>query len=487
VTKRKKGTKRKSPKNNQPGDIRTDKWKLYPSSTQKLWLTMTVQEYRKFVRALIGMGYTHWHEVADLNSQQQVNYVEALFNRTKQRSTVKYDYFEKAAKNFPSFRKFPDYLRRAAIQNAIGQVSSFVTRYQKWQSGIRNRRDEKPPRLTSVTNVYPALYKGQCIKYHEEYTAVEIKVWNGTDWVWTSMPCTVRARHLVTTNELKSPSLIVNNKSCHLSAPFAINPQELPESETVLAVDLGINTTATATVVTSVGTVKARVFIHPATDIDRRDKRLSKISRKASQTMRKSGKLHKGFCRGLYRKATNINREIAQKVSDELVKIASEHQCRAIVFENLKGWRPKGGRKRSNLKQRYHGWCQCAARMLRKRFIVRLTQEKWHERGGKVEFVNPRYTSKYAYDGSGIVKRDSDNYALCVFTTGKRYNADLNGSLNIAARYWVHQLGGCKATEVFEGKSSPDTSRTPITLATLWSLNSNYSSREDTTPTTRSV
>lgn len=35
---------------------------------------------------------------------------------------------------------------------------------------------------------------------------------------------------------------------------------------------------------------------------------------------------------------------------------------------------------------------------------------------------------------SGVVQRDSKNYALAKFPSGKRYNADLNGSQNIAVR-----------------------------------------------------
>ncbi|BAI93030.1 hypothetical protein NIES39_M01930 [Arthrospira platensis NIES-39] len=45
-----------------------------------------------------------------------------------------------------------------------------------------------------------------------------------------------------------------------------------------------------------------------------------------------------------------------------------------------------------------------------------------------------RSASKLAYDGSRMVKRDSKNYALAVFSHGKRYNCDLNGSQDIAER-----------------------------------------------------
>ena len=94
----------------------------------------------------------------------------------------------------------------------------------------------------------------------------------------------------------------------------------------------------------------------------------------------------------------------------------------------------------------------------------------------------PQYTSKYAYDGTGAVKRDPKNYANCVFPTGKRYNADLNGALNIAARYWHKKLLGQKSSELWSGKSSSHTPRIPVTLSALWALSTDYR-REDTPPT----
>lgn len=106
----------------------------------------------------------------------------------------------------------------------------------------------------------------------------------------------------------------------------------------MVAVDLGINTTATVSVVAFDGTVIHREFIHPGRDIDRRDKRLKSVSTRASKTM------------------------------------------------------DKGGRKGSTLRQRFHGWL--------KAMIHDFTDMKWQEVGGKIIDVVAAYTSKLAYDGS---------------------------------------------------------------------------------------
>nr|WP_287257275.1 IS200/IS605 family accessory protein TnpB-related protein [Moorena sp. SIO4E2] len=195
-------------------------------------------------------------------------------------------------------------------------------------------------------------------------------------------------------------------------------------------------------------------FIHPGRDIDRRDKRLKSVS-VASLTMGKGGKLHKGFCSKTYQKCQRINNQIGHIVSKRIVQIAEEFNSEVIVFEDLKGWKPKGGRKRSNLRQRFHGWL--------KGKIRDFTEMKWAELGGKVIEVVAAYTSRLAYDGSGKVKRDSKNYALATFPSAKRFNADLNGAYNIGARgvfKLTHRNGS-------EGLSSKSPGRPPRSWACL--------------------
>ena len=437
-------------------NVRTDKWQIIATQKQKELLQNTVSEFRRLVRCLVGVVNTHWSTIGLLDAKSQIPAIEKLVHQTAKNPSPRYQYFNRR------FYKFPSYYRRGAIQFAVGQVSSFNTRYREWQSGIRKRKQRAsphvalPPRLNADCGTYPPLYKGQCIKFADDLNSAAIKVFTGSDWVWVTVGVSGhRERHLNPSNVRKSPYLIVNEKSCHLSVPFQIKIPRLKDTESVLSVDLGINTTATVSVVNFDGTVSHREFIHPGRDIDRRDKRLKRISKKASLT----GKLQKGFARGLYRKAGNINREIGQKVSALLVKIAKQYGVKYIVFEHLKGWRPKGGKKRSTLKQRFHNWLH--------RRIVNLTEMKWSELGGRVVFVNPRGTSSYAYDGSGKLKRSSQSYELVVFASGKQYNCDLSASYNIGARFILKLCGG-NNPEVGQGQNSCPSPRSRGTLSMLW-------------------
>lgn len=270
--------------------IRTDKWSLNPTAEQRVLFAQTVQVYRRLCRHLVGIIFTHWPELGSLSAQEVIPAVERLVHQTTRNPDVKYPGIDRV------FHKLPSYYRRAAIAFAVGQVSSFVTRYREWQSGSRSRRDAKPPTLNANAGCYPVLYRGQCYKLHG-HEQIEIKVFTGRDWIWIMVQISgLRERHTVESNKQLSPSLIFNDQACHFSVPFECHPAKRQPDDVVIAVDLGINTTATVSVVKFDGTVIWREFIHPGRDIDRRDVRLKSVSVRAKKTMGSGGTLHKGFC-----------------------------------------------------------------------------------------------------------------------------------------------------------------------------------------------
>jgi len=394
--------------------IRTDRWSLVADQVQRKMVQETIALYRAYARALIGVLWVHQKEIITAASPNTA--VEHLIHATAHNPNPKYSYFDRI------FPKFPSYLRRAAIVAALGQVSSFSTRYDQWQGGTRKRRDALPPRRTGDNTLNPPLYRGQCIRFDEHYQKAEIKVWSGTDWIWTTLKIAAkRHRHEAPQNKALSPTLLSDGKGVKLVIPFEV-PVQYPPRKTVqrvCGVDLGIRKTATASIVTQDGTVVARRFFHRGADIDRRDKGLMQVRQKARLTMGTSGKLSAGFCKAIYRKARHRNLDMAQRLSREIVAFAQEHGAQAIVLEHLKHYRPSAGRKGSNLRQRFHGWLH--------RLLAQRIRERAEESGLLVEFVNQAGTSEFAYDGSGKVKRDGHNWSWVKFATGKRYHADLRG------------------------------------------------------------
>ena len=156
--------------------IRTDVWSFKVTSSEKKLLLLTVREYRKFLKPLVFIVNAEWKLIGRLTEKDKVNWIKKSFHVTSHNPNPKYNYYQQFIDKYPSFRKFPSYLRRAAIADAIGIVSSFNTRYRSWQSGDRKHKKVRSPRLTAICQSYPTLYKGQQIRYHNNYSCIDLKI-----------------------------------------------------------------------------------------------------------------------------------------------------------------------------------------------------------------------------------------------------------------------------------------------------------------------
>ena len=165
----------------------------------------------------------------------------------------------------------------------------------------------------------------------------------------------------------------------------------------------------------------------------------------------------------------NLSEEIAHQCSSHLVALALTNQCQSIVFEHLGKLRmPKDFYGANRLRKKLQYWLQGR--------IQKYTKYKGHAQGIGFRRVMARGTSEYAYDGSGKVHRIG-NRQIAVFSQGQKlYNADLNASYNIGARYWIRERTGHakslsrNAQGVQGDKSFPCMARHQQTLASLISL-----------------
>jgi putative transposase len=162
----------------------------------------------------------------------------------------------------------------------------------------------------------------------------------------------------------------------------------------------------------------------------------------------------------LHRRIAGYSLDAARTLASELAAFAAQHGAKAFVLEDLKGWRPKGPSKA--MRKRFHRF--------QHRALVQALAHKAQEQGLRVLEVFARGTSRWAYDGSGKVMRSKQNAQLATFSSGKRYNADLNGAMNIAARGLAMLLGIKTRTEqqAGTGKSSGPVERMPLVLADIW-------------------
>ena len=93
----------------------------------------TVALYRQAVDFLITVCLEEWENIDLIDtSKRKYNYVESIIHKTKQTPKVKYD-FDTA------FYKFPTYLRRSAIAEAMGKVSSYKSNYENWELNQKDK------------------------------------------------------------------------------------------------------------------------------------------------------------------------------------------------------------------------------------------------------------------------------------------------------------------------------------------------------------
>lgn len=420
----------------------------------------TLRIYRHAVDFFLSVILDEWDDIHFIKGDMyQKKHIEKLTIRTHKNPNPKYP-FEDADK---TFYKMPCYLRRAAIAEALGKASSYKSNLSNWEADDPETRGLAPA-YPHAGYDYPALYRDNVYRQTGDYEAqVKIFVRNTWDWVTVQLKksdmdyinkhCTGR-KHCV-------PTLQKRGKEWFLDFSFE-EETKLPYTsvygQTIAAVDLGINSAATVSVMKSDGTILGRHFLQLTKEQDSLIHAVNRIKKAQQHGARKTPRL--------WAKADGINDAIAVKTAQFIMDTAVLYNADVIVFEHL----DLNGKKHGSRKQRLHLW--------KSRYVQSMVYDKAHRLGMHVSHVNAWGTSRLAYDGSGRVLRGREagyrTNSICVFTTGKIYNCDLNASYNIGARYFVREiLKSLPATaRLAIGAEVPQCAkRSTCTLSALISLN----------------
>jgi len=416
-------------------------------------LENTIILYRNALRFVIPIVDTHWDEVKDFEfSNQRMMYVEKLVHSTA-KSQARYNFDAE-------FPKFPSYLRRAVLNRALGIVSSYRSNLANWEKEPKGQA----PQLSLNHYAYPAYYKNNLFRNFDTIKqTIELKVFKNGDWVYETYKlktsdCTYYQTYL---SGKKQNVPIIQKKGRRFYATFSYeeNVPLIPEESIskICAVDLGLNTDATCTIMDQDGTVYARTFISFSKEHDRLDTQLGRIKRN-----QKRGSRHNKM---LWRSVAGISQDIADKTVKAILDFGNEYGVDVFVLEYLEF-------KGKNIVKRAHFW--------RYKRIYKVLAQRAHQYGLRIARVNARYTSRLAFDGSGWSKRGREiapetPYAEMRFPTGKTYNADLNASYNIGARFFIrHLLKTVTATQrlALEAKVPQVAKRSTCTLSDLINLRS---------------
>ena len=432
--------------------------KISRSADIRKVLSATADIYRRAVDFFIGVCDGEWDTVsAGKGPNGKVNAMESLTVRTKKRPSVLYDFGR-------DFYKFPSYLRRAAIAEAIGKVSSHRSSLKNWEGADPLTRGKRPG-YPKAGYVYPAMYRDGMFVRTGTYTA-SIKVYSRNTWDWMDMILSKGdvdyiLRHCGGRKECV-PTLQKRGKLWYLDFAFK-EKITFPDTEAsavrILAVDLGINSACACSVMESDGTVTGRKFLKLPGENDRLTRAVGRIRKAQMHGARKMPRL--------WAAAKGINDDIAVKTAEFIVKTAVLYDVDVIVMEHL----DVRGKKRGPKKQRLHHW--------RAMYVQSMVVQKAHRERIRVSTVCAWNTSRLAFDGSGRVKRGRKSektngvYSVCEFSTGKVYNCDLNASYNIGARYFIREIVKslpATAKQRLEAEVPSAVKRSTCTLSTLISL-----------------
>lgn len=413
----------------------------------------TIHIYQEAISFFMDVCHKEWSHFEEMTCAQ----MEKLTLVSEKRPSVPYDFNER-------FYKMPCYLRRAAINEALGSYSSWFSNHENWKKNPEGAE----PRLQLDRHTMPAFYKGNMYKRISDDMA-QIKIYYRNDWVWQTVHFRKQdvkyiQRHCSTMQEC-SPVLVHKGKCWYLNFAFKqkveLNETDIQKRK-ACAVDLGLNNDAVCSVMDAEGTVIARRFIRQAIEKDHLYTVLNRIRKQQQHGARQ--------CKALWSIADNINREISRKTAGDILSFAYEHNVDVIVFEHL----DTKGKKKGKNKQKLSLW--------RKKEIQRIVEHRAHRLGIRISRICAWNTSRLAYDGSGYVNRgkymqngkEKYNYSICVFQSGKQYHCDLNASYNIGARYFIRELlksNSVRRRLLSQTKDSNYGKGTTRTLSSLIKLN----------------
>ncbi len=421
-------------------------------------LKATVSLYRNAVDYFVDVCLAEWETIAAIDGMlKRKTYIEQICHKTAANPTPKYKFDSK-------FYKLPSYLRRSAIAEALGKVTSYRANLTNWKNTIVAKRGKKPSK-PRAGDVYPCLYREGMYNQLDTYTA-QIKVFIRNTWDWLTVELKKSdidyiLRHCAYKTQC-APVLRKRGHEWFLDFAFIENAElndTAVHKQIAVAVDLGINSAAAVSVMSSDGTILGRHFLKLSSEYDSLNHAINRIKKAQQHRNHRTPRL--------FARANGINEAIAVHTAEFIVSIAAQYSADVIVFEHL----DMHGKIKGSKKQKLHLWrCQ---------YVQTIVANKAHRLGMRMAHVCAWGTSKLAFDGSGVVARGNaagqKSHSICKFQNGKTYNCDLNASYNIGARYFIREI--IKPLPVttrsqVEAKVPSLERRTSCTLATLRELNS---------------
>ena len=212
-------------------------------------LRLTMKTYRQAVSYLTEIYVQVWEELREIpETKKRFNAAEHMVHTTK-KNTARFDFDL-------CFPKMPSYLRRAAIQHALGSISSYETRLEQW---TKTGKLTGKPRFSCENHAMPVFYRD--VMYREGGEGKDeayLKLYDGHDWKWFRVCLKHTDMEYLRRNwkgkKASAPTLEKRQRRYFLRFFYTEEvtlTKTAVEEQIICSVDLGINTDAVCTIMRS--------------------------------------------------------------------------------------------------------------------------------------------------------------------------------------------------------------------------------------------
>jgi len=386
---------------------RTIQIQLHPTPAQAKLLADTASQFTSVFNAVCRYGW-------DAHEKNGVKLHHATYHQMRE--------------------QYPDLGSNVMIQARIKATEALKSAFT-WQDKKEKAYPKKVAKAQKQGKKIPVFKPVQCpsadfcpIRYNERtstlnwtHQTVNLSTVNGRTLVSFTVPDYCR-------KYIGSPrttaDLILRKGTWYLHVVVSVPEPVVPQDETVIGVDLGLNRPAVTSQKQFLGNKRWK-------EVDRRSFRLK---RRLQSNGSKSAKRH---LKQLSQRQSRFHRDCDHVLSKQIV--ASTPPGATIVLENLTTIREssKIGRGKANKnvenKRKLHSWTFAQ--------LYGFIAYKGQERGIRVEKIDPRHTSQTCSKCGHQARnnRRSQSLFLCR-SCGYCLNADLNASYNIRDKYIATSL-----------------------------------------------
>ena len=390
----------------------TKRKRIYTNHLDYLKLTQDI--YNETILFYYNLLFEHF-EYLELSNQNCLRELEKL--------TIKTKTGEKPENNFDL--DVPAYLRRAAINQAIGNVRIYKTNLEKYleneqkEEKERNKKISKPNKATKF-NASIVLYKGMYRELSND--SVEIKLFNGENWQW--YPSKIKNLKIKETEEILSPTIVINKDYLMLHIPIKeiiedVTPiKERMQNEHIKVCGIAFSNSdsfAICVILDEKRNLIKTKFIKGGKEYkDKTAKILSKIRKHRQQSKQYIEKDHKNY----WKKLNNISEFYAHKVSKEIIDFCLENEVKVISITDMVEDANKYYTKRIG---------KYSPIYLRKR-IIKYLSYKAYKNGIIITRVRNNYTASKCYKCRANIKRNKLMYRC---ENGHKGDYFFNSAMNI--------------------------------------------------------